>query len=128
MKVFDFFYVEEAIQYAGEGKVALHLHNVVFDESPLCFRMAVRARKEPIGHLFDQNKARLVSTAKRLGVKVIFIDKEDTKDQHIDLCAGPLKKLLLEHLHALVYKRKYKSAQKVIKLMHSYHGARPWIP
>ena len=73
----------------------MHLHQIVFPESPLCFRQAVD-RGEDIAHLFDQDKARLEKTARRLGVRVIYIHKEDTPRQHIDLCSGPLRKAIQE--------------------------------
>lgn len=85
--------VEEAIQYASEGGQSLHLHKIIPDRrtAPACFVQAVD-RGENIAHLFDLDKARLVATAKKLAVRVVYIDREGTNRQHIDLCAGPLRK------------------------------------
>lgn len=92
MKIFKALQVREAIAYAAKGGQALHLHQIIVnrDTAPRCFVAAVD-RGEYIAHLFDQDKERLVKTARRHGVKVIYIDKEDTPRQHIDLCAGPLR-------------------------------------
>ena len=78
-----------------EGGQALHLHKIVFPQSPRCFRDAV-ARGEPIAHLFDQDKGRLIATARRLGVNVLVVEKEGQPSQHIDLCGSPLKRALRE--------------------------------
>lgn len=77
------------------GGVAVHLHSIVFERSPDCFKAAV-GRGERIAHLLDQDTARLYTTARRLGVRVIVIERQGKPWQHIDLCGGPLKKLLHE--------------------------------
>jgi hypothetical protein len=74
----------------------------VFGHSPLCFRVAV-SRGEDIGHLFDKDESRLVATAKRLGVRVIAIDRRGQPGQHIDLCGGPMRKALAECESAEAY-------------------------
>lgn len=85
--------VEEAIQYSMEGGQALHCHKIIVDENkaPSCFVNAVK-RGEDIAHLFDQDQGRLVRTAKRLGVKVILVERVGTENQHIDLCGAPLRR------------------------------------
>lgn len=95
MKHFTIMQIEEAYAYAKKGGQALHTHNIIVNEdmAPRCFVNAIR-RGEDIAHLFDSDKGRLVRTAKRLGVRVIFIDNEDTPHQHIDLCGKPLQKAL----------------------------------
>lgn len=92
MKVFKTRELKEAIQHAMEGGQALHLHRIVFEDSPSCFRSAV-ANGEDIAHLFDQDVERLIRTARSLGVRVIYVDGKDER-QHIDLCGGPLRKAL----------------------------------
>lgn len=95
MKVFQERELRQAIEYAMTGEVAIHLHSIVFRHSPQCFIAAV-GRGEQICHLFDQDKERLIATAKRLGVKVIKLEREGEPRQHIDLCGAPLRKLLAE--------------------------------
>lgn len=95
IRIFEALEVREAIEHAKAGGQALHLHQFIVDRSkaPRCFVRAVD-RGEMIAHLFDQNKDRLIRTAKSLGVKVIFIDREGTESQHIDLCGKPLKQAM----------------------------------
>ena len=95
MKQFGMMAIYEAEAYAAAGGQALHLHNIIVDRrrAPRCFVQAVD-RGEQIGHLFDQDKERLKQTARKLGVRVIYIDHEDEPGQHIDLCGGPLRKAL----------------------------------
>jgi prepilin-type N-terminal cleavage/methylation domain-containing protein/prepilin-type processing-associated H-X9-DG protein len=97
MKKFDEIEVKEAVDYAAAGGQALHLHQIIPDrkKAPRCFVSAVD-RGEDIAHLFDRDTERLKATARRLGVRVIFIHREGTDRQHIDLCAGPLKKAIAE--------------------------------
>lgn len=96
MKRFSIMEIIEAYAYAKQGGQALHLHNIIVNEAtaPKCFVNAVR-RGEDIAHLFDLDKERLIRTARRLGVKVIYVDNEGTERQHIDLCGGPLRKAIL---------------------------------
>jgi hypothetical protein len=93
VKLFSTFEVEEAVAHAADGGQSLHLHQIIVDraKAPGCFVSAVN-RGEPIAHLFYLDRDRLIATAKRLGVKVIFVDRDRTASQHIDLCAGPLRK------------------------------------
>lgn len=85
----------EAIIHAGGGGQALHLHSIVFENSPKCFKDAV-GRGEQIAHLFDQNLSRLQQTARQLGVRVVYIHHKGTTRQHVDLCGAPLRKALEE--------------------------------
>lgn len=94
IKVFEMLEIEEAYACALAGGQALHLHNIVFDHSPQCFRTAVETRGEWIAHLFDQNAWRLMELAKRCGINVIYIDKQGSPRQHIDFCGNALQKLL----------------------------------
>lgn len=86
MKLFKMKELRESIQYSISGGQALHLHNFCTDSAPLCFK-----RSKELGHLFDQNKERLIETAKKLGVKKIVIHGEGDK-MHVDLCGMPLKR------------------------------------
>ena len=93
MKAFKCLEVEEAVQYAADGGQALHLHRIIVnpDKAPRCFVNAVK-RGEDIAHLFDQDEARLVATVKRLGVKIVVVERRGTPKQHVDLCGAPLRK------------------------------------
>lgn len=93
MKAFLCREVEEAKLYAAEGGQALHLHAIIVDrrKAPACFKAAV-ARGERIAHLFDRDRDRLVATVKRLGVRVVAVEREGTTGQHVDLCGAPLRK------------------------------------
>ena len=54
-------------------------------DTPSCFK-----GRGQIAHLFDMDRGRLISTARRLGVRVIRVEREGTHRQHIDLCGQPL--------------------------------------
>ncbi len=92
MKHFEAMLLEEAIAYSMEGGQALHTHQIIvdYDKAPSCFVREVEAGRD-IAHLFDQDEARLVATAKKLGVRVILVERRGQESQHIDLCMGPLK-------------------------------------
>jgi hypothetical protein len=92
---FEMRQLREAEALAAAGGQALHLHNVIVDpdRAPRCFVQAVR-RGEWIAHLFDRDAERLRATARRLGVRVVSIDREGQDGQHIDLCGSPLRKAL----------------------------------
>lgn len=119
MKLFRFREVNEAETHARQGKQALHLHDIVFDKSPRCFRDAVRVREEPIAHLFDLNISRLKQTGRRLGVKVIYIDHEGLPSQHLDLCGRPLVQCISNHLRRLLLKSCFGGKDHVAKTVHS---------
>lgn len=100
MKIFQQAQVREATAYAAAGGQALHLFSGAIADAigavrkiPNCFR----GRKE-LDHLFDQDTDRLRKTARRLGVRVIFVHHAGEPRQHIDLCGGPLE---LAKAHAL---------------------------
>lgn len=127
MKVFDELEIHEATRHAMNGRVALHLHNICFEQSPRCFRDACWKRYECIGHLLDQNKDRLVERAKSLGVNVIFIDKQDTAFQHIDLCGAPLRKLINFHYGRLLFLGKKTGITKLRKILAKFPGCSGWL-
>lgn len=88
--------VRAAVGYALAGNQALHLHNVgVGDRSPGVFRQAV-GNGQWIAHLFDQDAARLIRTAKELGVRKIVVDRPGEPAQHVDLCGLPLARALAQ--------------------------------
>lgn len=95
MKHFVMREVEAAIRYSAVGGQALHTHRIIVDweKAPACFRSAVE-RGENIAHLFDRDVVRLVATAKKLGVRVILVERRGQEGQHIDLCGAPLRKAL----------------------------------
>ena len=49
-------------------------------------------RGEDIVHLFDLDEARLVATARNLGVRVIVVERPASPRQHIDLCGAALRR------------------------------------
>lgn len=85
--------LREAVEYAEKGGQSLHLHTIIGNRSkaPECFVRAVD-KGENIAHLFDQDKRRLIATARKLGIRVIMVEREGTPHQHIDLCGAPLKR------------------------------------
>lgn len=87
--------LRDALIFAAGGGLALHTHRVIPSSrrAPRCFVQAV-ARGEDIAHLFCLDAALLRKTAVALGVRVVYIDREGTPSQHIDLCSGPLRKAL----------------------------------
>lgn len=95
MRCFSMMQLRDAYAYSLSGGQALHTHNIVVYKKrpPRCFLNAIR-KGEQIGHLFDQDSERLIKTARSLGVNVIVIEDEGTKRQHIDLCAGPLRRAI----------------------------------
>jgi hypothetical protein len=95
VKVFQFREIEEAISHAAAGGQALHLHRIIVDrdKAPSCFVRAVD-RGEDIAHLFDQDEQRLRDTVRLLGVSVVVVERRGTPNQHVDLCAGPLRKAI----------------------------------
>lgn len=97
MKLFMPRQIREAYKWVQESPFnsALHLHFFVFPNSPSVFKKAV-ARREPIAHLFSQDKEFLIEVAKYLGVNKIVIDREGTFRQHVDLCGNPLADCLSE--------------------------------
>lgn len=97
MRLFLTHQIREAIAYANEHPLnsALHLHRIVFPNSPECFKRDVRLGL-PIAHLFSTDLYFLREIAARHGVKRVFIDKQNTPRQHIDLCGRPLREVLEE--------------------------------
>lgn len=93
MKTFFQNQLREALAHAEAGGQAIHLHRVIPDRkrAPRCFVAAVD-RGEFIAHLFDRDECRLRATARRLGVRVIVIDRAGRPEQHIDLCGMPLRR------------------------------------
>lgn len=92
MKRFETREIREAIAHAAAGGQALHVcrsAQFVGPNAPKCFQ-----ESELFAHLFDQNRRRLIETARELGVRVLKLERGFTPTQHIDLCRGPLEKAL----------------------------------
>jgi len=90
MKRFEMRDVEAARAYAMAGGQALHVCPTapfVRAGSPRVFKNSAE-----FAHLFDQDGTRLTETARKLGVRVVLIEKGGTPSQHVDLCAGPLER------------------------------------
>jgi hypothetical protein len=58
--------------------------------APLCFR------GRDFVKLYDQDKLRLIATARRYGVKVIKVDRPGQLHQHIDLVGAPMRRALAD--------------------------------
>jgi hypothetical protein len=93
IKVFQMMQIQEAREHAAAGGQSIHLHRLLGLSPPKCFVDAV-ARGEDIAHFFDQNRSRLESVAQQVGVRVVVVERPGTASQHIDLCGGPLARLL----------------------------------
>lgn len=85
MKIFSEREIFAAYDHADAGGQALHVHGM--SQGHRLF-----ARYAEIGHLIDNNKERLVTTAKQLGVRVIKVERVGRRGQHIDLCGKPFEK------------------------------------
>lgn len=74
------------------GGIALHVwRGKCHHATPICFMAG-----ELWGHLMDLDMERLMATARRLGVQNIHVSKKGKRDQHIDLCKGPLHRAIRE--------------------------------
>jgi len=91
MKLFEENQIFEAYKFAAAGGQALHLFSDpgVFPGAPAVFKKSREA-----AHLLDQDRERLVDTAKNFGVRKIKVDHIGTKKQHIDLCGRPLRQAI----------------------------------
>jgi hypothetical protein len=87
MRLFEEREIREAVAYAADGGQALHLFGGAgaYPNAPAPFK-----KHKDAAHLFDQDKARLILTSKRLGVNVIRVSREGEAYQHVDLCGRPL--------------------------------------
>lgn len=89
MKLFAMRDLKGAYAYSNSGGQSLHLmchSGGIYPNAPTCFR----GTKE-FGHLFDLNEERLVTTARRLGVRQVVVSRRGTTSQHVDLCGRPLE-------------------------------------
>ena len=95
MKTFQLKELRAALCFAAEGGQALHLMPEYYahrrSDTPSCFK----GRGE-IAHLFDRDRARLIGKAKKLGVRVIKVERDGTDRQHVDLCGAPLRNALAQ--------------------------------
>ena len=87
--------VWEARDHAQAGGQALHCHFQLGARPPACFSRDVK-KGIAIGHLLDQDKGRLEDTARRLGVRIIVVERIGQPLQHIDLCGAPMRRALVE--------------------------------
>lgn len=95
MRAFTSEQVPEAIQHSLDGGQALHVWDGhakwPTDGVPAPFK-----RHRWWGHLLDQDAARLVRTARRLGVRRIVVGQRGERGQHVDLCGRPLERARAE--------------------------------
>ena len=81
--------LREAYAYAEAGEIAVHVHFMVFANSPACFKRDMN-RGYPIAHVLGQDKEHLIAIAHDCGVKKVVVECQGTRRQHIDLCGKPL--------------------------------------
>lgn len=92
MKIFSQEQLREAYAHATAGGQALHVckaSSFVTSTAPACFK-----RAEKFAHLIDYDRTRLERTARRLGVRVIVVERAGGEGQHVDLCGQPLQRAL----------------------------------
>lgn len=98
MKIFQQRELQAAYANAAAAGQALHLMSGSFayrrKDTPNCFK-----GRDQIAHLFDQDRERLIVTARRL-VRVIREEREGTLRQHIDRCGRPLERAMAEALNS----------------------------
>jgi hypothetical protein len=91
----------EALAYAEKGGQALHVWDPRSQPSQIAQAPRIFREQFPWAHLIDHNLDRLVSTARRLGVRRTVVGREGDRGQHIDLCANPLyKAIAMAAVHA----------------------------
>ncbi len=91
---FDCTAMTAALEAARRGRQALHVWraNHIPSTAPDCFR---RAWPGPWAHLLDTDADRLRATARRLGIRQVFLHHEGRGQwQHVDLCGLPLAKAI----------------------------------
>ena len=88
MKMFSQKHLTQALLYARNGGQALHVCKT--DTLPaLATPPSFRGAKE-FAHLIDLDRARLIQTARSIGVRNIVVDRDETDCQHIDIWGKPL--------------------------------------
>jgi len=97
MKRFEHREVKAALAHAAAGGQALH----VWDPGPNAAQIYPKApkiflRHRPWAHLFDRDVERLKATARRLGIRRVYIDRRGDRGQHVDLCGKPLDRAIAE--------------------------------
>lgn len=81
------------MDFADAGGTALHVwapNNSELQRAPTVFRV----NRGLWAHLIDMNKERLLKLARDLGVRVLKLEREGVRGQHIDLCGTPLQRAL----------------------------------
>jgi len=85
MKQFGYGEMKLARAYAYDGGQALYVMTLTVNHK-------LYPRYPEIGHLFDQDKTRLIFIARRLGVRRIKLKREGSKKQYMTLCGKPLER------------------------------------
>jgi hypothetical protein len=94
MKLFQQRELKDAYLFAESGGQALHLcksASFVTSAAPNCFK-----RSTHLAHLIDYDIDRLMATARRLGVRVVKVERPNKSGQHVDLCDKPLDRAIAE--------------------------------
>jgi hypothetical protein len=94
VKFFEQRELKAAFLHAEQGGQALHLcrsAQFVGPSAPACFK-----RSKQFAHLIDHDVDRLMATARRLGVRVVKVERGGRPGQHVDLCGKPLERAITE--------------------------------
>lgn len=91
MRFFERRQYREALAHAAQGGQALFIHAWHGQSRIRCFDGAPF-----IGKLFDQDRERLMATVRRLGVRVVAVDRAGQPEQHVDLVGRPLQRAKAE--------------------------------
>ena len=99
MELFKEHQLAKAYIHAQKGGQALHFFSDpgIYSGAQSCFK-----RSRQAAHLIDNNIGRLIATAKRLGVRVINVDRKGRPGQHIDICGRPLQRAKEESSQSLI--------------------------
>ena len=98
MRLFAHRQIREAKAHAAAGGQALHLWSPGrggYPGAPPVFNR-IAAAGSPWAHLFDQDRPRLVRTARQLGVRIVVVANQGEPGQHVDLCGRPLEKAIAQ--------------------------------
>lgn len=98
MKIFQLCEEAEAIEHALYGGQALHVY------------------PSGHGHLYDQNRPRLWHLARRLGMRIVKVEREGQKRQHVELHGKPFERAC-EMVDAMAHHIPYAEALDVAEML-----------
>lgn len=96
MKIFhDVSGARAAMDFAAAGGQALHVFDSTWATRVRPLRGAFRIYGV-YAHLMDNDRDRLIKTARMLGVRKIVVDRVGRRGQHVDLCGAPLNRAIAQ--------------------------------